>query len=330
MKKKLIILNQELQKFLQKFAKNKKINANQIINEIQQIEANFTNPKALQFQTAILNLPDIKIDEIEFENTIKITSQIINNLEKEKIFQQLIGLKPWRKGPFNLFDIEIDAEWQSQIKWQRLEKFLPDLENKTILDIGANSGYYLFRMLSYKPKLVMAIDPMTLFFYQFKAINKYVKAENIYYLPLRTENFAPYCQSLFHIIFAMGIIYHQKSPLEFLAQIRKMLRKNGNLILESITIPGEDNYILFPKNRYAKMRNTYFIPTAKALISMVERAGFKNVELINTVKTTVDEQRKTWWMQYESLTDFLDPNDKTKTIEGYPAPERSIIIAQKI
>jgi tRNA (mo5U34)-methyltransferase len=34
-------------------------------------------------------------------------------------------------------------------------------------------------------------------------------------------------------------------------------------------------------------------------------------------------------MQFESLDAALDPDDSTRTIEGYPAPIRSIVIAQK-
>ncbi|HBY85223.1 MAG TPA: tRNA 5-methoxyuridine(34)/uridine 5-oxyacetic acid(34) synthase CmoB, partial [Colwellia sp.] len=41
----------------------------------------------------------------------------------------------------------------------------------------------------------------------------------------------------------------------------------------------------------------------------------------------LDEQRKTEWIDTESLQDFLDPNDSSKTIEGYPAPKRAIFIA---
>ena len=45
--------------------------------------------------------------------------------------------------------------------------------------------------------------------------------------------------------------------------------------------------------------------------------------------TSVEEQRATDWMTYQSLKDFLDPNDPTKTIEGYPAPMRATLIATK-
>jgi tRNA (mo5U34)-methyltransferase len=34
-------------------------------------------------------------------------------------------------------------------------------------------------------------------------------------------------------------------------------------------------------------------------------------------------------MDFHSLKDFLDPNDTSKTIEGYPAPKRGLFIATK-
>jgi tRNA (mo5U34)-methyltransferase len=34
-------------------------------------------------------------------------------------------------------------------------------------------------------------------------------------------------------------------------------------------------------------------------------------------------------MTSESLAEFLDPNDPGKTIEGYPAPLRAVLVARK-
>ena len=55
-------------------------------------------------------------------------------------------LKPWRKGPFHLFDLHIDSEWQSFMKWQLLAPHL-SLAGKKIADVGCNNGYYMFEML---------------------------------------------------------------------------------------------------------------------------------------------------------------------------------------
>jgi tRNA (mo5U34)-methyltransferase len=32
-------------------------------------------------------------------------------------------------------------------------------------------------------------------------------------------------------------------------------------------------------------------------------------------------------MQFQSLADFLDPDDHSRTIEGYPAPRRALLRA---
>ena len=71
------------------------------------------------------------------------------------------------------------------------------------------------------------------------------------------------------------------------------------------------------------------IPSLKLLVKWADDAGLKNIRIINTAKTTLREQRVTEWMQYESLTNFLCKFDRKKTIEGYPAPVRSILIAEK-
>ncbi len=67
----------------------------------------------------------------------------------------------------------------------------------------------------------------------------------------------------------------------------------------------------------------------RLLQKWLTESGFKNVQVIDITKTTSNEQRKTEWMTYESLDDFLRPDDDTKTIEGYPAPVRAIVLAQK-
>ena len=61
----------------------------------------------------------------------------------------------------------------------------------------------------------------------------------------------------------------------------------------------------------------------------LRRAGFSDVRCVDVSVTTVEEQRGTEWMKYQSLSDFLDPEDHSKTIEGLPAPMRAVIIARK-
>ena len=87
--------------------------------------------------------------------------------------------------------------------------------------------------------------------------------------------------------------------------------------------------MLVPGDRYAQMRNVYFIPSAAALKMWLEKCGFVDVRIVDVCATTTEEQRRTEWMITESLADFLDPDDSSKTLEGYPAPVRAVIIANK-
>ncbi|WP_158335816.1 DUF1698 domain-containing protein, partial [Campylobacter concisus] len=78
-------------------------------------------------------------------------------------------------------------------------------------------------------------------------------------------------------------------------------------------------------DRYSKIPNIYFVPTLSALCNWCERAKFKDFTLLETKATDLNEQRKTQWIDGESLGNFLDPDDSTKTIEGYPAPKRAYV-----
>ena len=100
------------------------------------------------------------------------------------------------------------------------------------------------------------------------------------------------------------------------------LDKEGEVILDTFYIDGEEEIALCPESSYSKIPNIYFVPTIPALKNWCLRAGFAEFEVLETSTTTAEEQRKTEWMEGQSLEDFLDSEDNTKTVEGYPAPKR--------
>ena len=137
----------------------------------------------------------------------------------------------------------------------------------------------------------------------------------------------PYGLKAFDTVFSMGVLYHRRSPLDHLYELRDSLRSGGELVLETLVIDGGLNEVLVPEDRYAMMRNVWFLPTCDTLISWLGRCGFKNIRLVDVTKTSIEEQRSTEWMQFQSLKDFLKPDDSSLTYEGYPAPKRAIILA---
>lgn len=246
---------------------------------------------------------------------------------KNKLSAVLKGLHPWRKGPFDVFGIRIDCEWRSDLKWNRLQNRITPLENRKILDIGSSNGYYLFRMSSAGPRLALGLEPYLTFYYQFCALQQYLHLPHVHCLPIRFEDF-PMLAEVFDTVFCMGILYHSRAPLDMLARIRRYLAREGELVLETLVIEDKDDRALCPYPRYAKMHNAYFLPSISCLTGWLRRVGFTDIRCLDVTRTTPEEQRQTEWMTFESLTDFLDPKDPTRTLEGYPAPVRAILLAR--
>ena len=98
-------------------------------------------------------------------------------------------------------------------------------------------------------------------------------------------------------------------------------------MLETLVVDGDETTCLVPRGRYAKMRNVWFIPSVAMLETWLHRAGFKNIRCVDLNTTSIKEQRSTAWMTFESLVDYLDPDDTQKTIEGYQAPKRVVMVA---
>ena len=242
-----------------------------------------------------------------------------------KQFEQFI---PWRKGPFKIFDIDIETEWRSNWKWDRLKDKIKPLEDKMVLDIGCGNGYYGWRMLGEKAKYVVGMDPTLLFLMQFMAIKKYMPDANIDIVPLGIQSLQNTALN-FDTVFSMGVIYHRRDPVEHMQQLMHCIKSGGELVLETLIVETENAIALKPENRYAKMNNVHEIPSQSLLVEWAEEAGFVNARIIDVTTTTTEEQRKTDWMKFESLSDFLDKEDSSRTIEGYPAPIRAILLADK-
>jgi len=280
----------------------------------------------LPYQEAIKNLPSY--DEVTTSLSDKVEIQIPNLTiaQAEQIKQTALLMKPWRKGPFQINDLFIDTEWQSQIKYNLLEPHF-NLKDKIVGDIGCNNGYYLFRMLTHEPKKLIGFDPSAIYYSQFQFINHFIESDIVYEL-LGVEHVEFY-EHKFDTLFCLGVLYHRSDPVAMLKSLFKGLNKGGELILDTFMIDGEGEMCLTPKDRYSKIPNIYFVPTINALTNWCHRAGFESVEVLETVVTDHNEQRKTEWIDGQSLEDFLDPRDETKTIEGYPAPKRVYIKAIK-
>ncbi len=276
-------------------------------------------------QIESIKLPDntkIKLDDwITIGDKHTLTPQ-----QLQLIHDSAKKLIPWRKGPFDFCGMKLDSEWQSNIKYNLLRPHF-NLKDKCVADVGCNNGYYMFRMLEDNPRKIVGFDPSAIFKTQFDFINHFVKS-NITYEMLGVEHLEFY-ETKFDTIFMLGVLYHRSDPIGSLKSLNRALNKNGEIIVDSFMIDGDEEVALTPNDRYNMMPNIYFIPTVNCFKNWLNRAGFTNIKVLEITKTDDKEQRVTPWTFGKSLDDFLNPQDKNKTIEGYPAPKRVYLKASK-
>jgi tRNA (mo5U34)-methyltransferase len=287
-----------------------------------------SNGNAVTWQNSIDQLSAVTPSILDFsKGLVKIGEEgDINDQNRELLIKQLKNFHPWRKGPYEIFGIHIDTEWRSDWKWDRLKDHIKPLINKVVLDVGCGNGYHCWRMLGAGARMVVGVDPLLLNVLQFQLIRKLQGVAPVYVIPIGLEQI-PVETKAFDTVFSMGVLYHRRSPIDHLLELKGCLRPGGELVLETLVIEGKEGETLIPEGRYAKMRNVWFLPSCDTLISWMKRCGFKNCRVIDVSTTTTDEQRTTPWMRFHSLNQFLDPQNPNLTCEGLPAPKRAIIIA---
>lgn len=278
---------------------------------------------------ALQALPTITPDSFELLKCVHIgSSGQLSDEGREQLQQNLMALHPWRKGPLELFGIQIETEWRSDWKWERLLPHISSLQGRTVLDVGCGNGYHCWRMAGSGAALVIGVDPHLLFTMQYWAVRHFLREPPVHVLPLALEDM-PEAMQAFDTVFSMGVLYHRRSPFDHLISLRHSLRAGGELVLETLVIEGGEGSVLVPQGRYARMPNVWFLPTCNTLRSWLEKSGYIDIELVDVNKTSIAEQHTTSWMTFDSLPEALDPENPALTIEGYPAPLRAVFIAKK-
>lgn len=284
------------------------------------------------WQQLLEQLPPVSASKINLSNDcLQIgLAEDCSKADKSILLASLKQLTPWRKGPYNLFGLHIDTEWRSDWKWQRLQSHIAPLKNRYVLDVGCGNGYHMWRMRAEGAECVIGLDPSQFFLTQFQVFKHYIGDDQpVHLLPLKSEELPAFKCRGFDTVFSMGVLYHRRSPIDHLAELKSYLRSGGELILETLIVDGDEQTALIPQDRYAKMRNVWFLPSTDMLVLWLERLNFINIRVVDVTVTSIEEQRSTEWMEYESLSDFLDPNNSSLSDEGYPAPKRAIILCNK-
>lgn len=287
-------------------------------------------PQNRQYQAAVQAVQDIKTNWFDFsDSVVKIgRKDELYPEQQQRFLQSLKAFCPWKKGPFELFGINIDAEWRSDWKWARIFPYIQSLENRKVADIGCHNGYFMFRMTEQKPDCVIGFEPVAKHFWNFQLMQNIVQQENLFFELLGVEHIDFY-PDFFDTIFCLGILYHHPDPIGLLTKMKQALAPKGEIIIDCQGIPGELPVSLTPRKRYAQARGIWFLPTQSCLENWLARAGFTQINCFFAAPLSVEEQRRTAWADIDSLQEFLNSDDSSLTVEGYPAPWRYYVIARK-
>lgn len=282
-----------------------------------------------QWQSLLAALPEVPTSSVSLDQAVvRIGAACdLTAEQRDRLEQQLRALHPWRKGPFELCGIPIDAEWRSDLKWARFADAMAPLQGRLVLDVGCGNGYYALRMLGAGAARVIGIDPTLRYVFQFAVLRHFLDDPPVHVLPLAMDELPPTPRA-FDTVFSMGVLYHRRAALDHLIALRDCLRPGGELVLETLVVEGDEQTVLLPPGRYAQMRNVWFLPSVAALEGWLRRCGYEHIRTVDVSATTVAEQRRTDWMQFQSLADFLDPHDSSRTVEGLPAPRRATVLAR--
>lgn len=304
------------------------------INDVRQIRAarqpSLFDRRVEPYAAAVRSVHPIRSSYLDLSNgVVKIGKKEELTAEQQALVRDALHqFRPWKKGPFEFFGIHVDAEWRSDWKWMRILPHIQPLEGRRVADIGCHNGYFMLRMADQMPEIVVGFEPVPKHFWNFQLIQNWAQLPNLHFELLGVEH-TDLFPNFFHTIFCLGILYHHTDPVNMLRKLHAALLPRGEIIVDCQGIPGSDPVALVPQSRYANARGIWFLPTQSCLEHWMKRAGFRNLKCFYAEPLSPREQRRTAWADVDSLAEFLDPNDSSRTIEGYPAPWRYYVRAGK-
>jgi tRNA (mo5U34)-methyltransferase len=149
----------------------------------------------------------------------------------------------------------------SALKYELSKLTSFDLEGKSILDVGCNAGYFMFKLLGKNPQIITGIDSYRPFIDVAKRINQeYFQSEK---LDFHVSDFFLYNFKFgqkFDLIFCFSTFhYFYERQITFFEKCYPLLNSSGILLLEVEESPNKGEAKVFSPPRPADNK-CYFYP----------------------------------------------------------------------
>jgi ubiquinone/menaquinone biosynthesis C-methylase UbiE len=129
-------------------------------------------------------------------------------------------------------DLVKNFESADRNEWQKPDEvihFLGDLKNKTIIDIGAGTGYFEFKMNEPSAKIIAAdVDDRFI-----KYLNDRITKEQSSNISARKAEYEkpPVSEKEADIVYMVDVYHHIENRKDYFSMVKKGLKPNGEMII---------------------------------------------------------------------------------------------------
>ena len=236
----------------------------------------------------------LKSDEYSFlksNNYLKYAPSFKTSFSDDEV-KKMFDSVDWWYHSFKIGNVE-NTNTKSSLNYQMwVSSIIPEnLENKTVLDIGAADGYYSFLCESRGAKKVVAVDWMefTGFSILHKVLNSKVEFRK---LVIDDSNYGftaikskigtmDKIKEKFDVVLLFGVLYHLANPI----MVMQKLFKNTSMLLiaSHIVDSKEPAMYYYPEGSLLPGDTTnWWVPTPSCLTDVGKRIGFKTSDLVDT------------------------------------------------
>lgn len=185
------------------------------------------------------------------------------------------------------------------------------IRGKRVLDIGCNAGYDTFYLNALGALENVGVEPHG-FCQHAQFLNAVYGRENISFLNIGWEKLDVAYLGDFDHVNCLGLIYHEKEPMQLLERIASIMKPGARLLLETHVLSERSSQAAFIENAFWGDATYWWIFGDECMMGMLRTAGFSSVT-----------------MALKADCDSRNPDNPRITVEGHPAGARAWFVATK-